>query len=298
MSTLFYRGGFHGFRLIIFMALSIVLMTVDQHQQSLKKLRSTLTTVITPIHYIVNSPAQFIDWLGVSFTAQKKLLAENADLQAQNLLLKTKLQTFMALENENTQLRALLQSSSRMDVRVQVAQLLLVDLEPFIEQIVLNKGEEDKVYVGQSVVDAYGLMGQVVQVDQSTSRVLLITDHRSAVPVQNNRNGLRGILVGKGAHKDLSLINIPRNADIRKDDVLVTSGLGGHFPAGYPVGIVQSVTVQPGDEFAIVSVAASAHLNSSRLVLLLWTPMEPVPPPLKKEEEEKTPAKAKSNRRR
>ncbi|CAN5277011.1 rod shape-determining protein MreC [soil metagenome] len=284
MSALFYRGGLHGFRLIIFMALSIVLMTLDQHQQSFKKIRSALTVLITPIQYIVNSPVQFIDWLGGNFTAQQKLLTDNANLQAQNLLLKTRLQTFITLENENSQLRALLKSSSRTGVRVLIAQLLSVDLEPFIDQIVINKGTNDNVYIGQPVVDANGLMGQIIQVGQLTSRVLLVTDRRSAIPVQNNRNGIRGILVGRGSDKNLSLIHISRNADIRKDDILVTSGLGGYFPIGYPVGVVQSVTSQPGDEFVSIAVEPSAHLNRSRLVLLLWTTTEQPVQAVKKEE--------------
>lgn len=225
--------------------------------------------VVAPIQYLVDRPVEFIRWLETNFMTQQNLLIENAQLRARQLLLYAKLQKVTALESENDQLRALLRSSTNIHEKVTVAQLLAVDLAPFTQQIVIDKGERDGVYVGQPVLDAYGVMGQIIAVGPLNSRVLLITDPRSAVPVQNSRNGNRAITTGLGFDGGMELINVPVTTDFRQGDFLVTSGLGGNYPPGYPVGIISKVHAS-SDKFSEISVTPASHVNQSRQVLLVW----------------------------
>ncbi len=245
-------------------------MTLDHQFNYFGRFRSVLSLVVAPMQYLVDRPVEFIRWVDTSFTTQQNLLVENAQLRARQLLLYAKLQKVLALERENEQLKALLRSSSNIHEKVTVAQLLAVDLAPYTQQIVIDKGERDGVYVGQPVLDAYGVMGQVIAVGPINSRVLLITDPRSAIPVQNNRNGNRAIASGLGFDGVLELINVPLTTDFRKGDYLITSGLGGHYPPGYPVGVINNVKLPPGGRFTNISLTPAAHVNQSRQVLLVW----------------------------
>lgn len=270
IKLLFRRSSFLGARLVILTILSCVLMTLDHHSDYFHEIRSTISVGIAPIQYMVDKPVEFIRWIETSFSSQQGLLVENAQLRARQLLLYAKLQKVLALERENAQLRALLKSSEHIQDKVTVAQLLAVDLAPYTQQIVIDKGQNDGVYIGQPVLDAYGVMGQVISVGPITSRVLLITDIRSAVPVQNNRNGNRAIAVGLGVDGHLDLANVPLTIDFKVGDYLITSGLGGLYPPGYPVGHIISIKRWPGDRFAAINVRPSAHVNQSRQVLLVW----------------------------
>ena len=153
-----------------------------------------------------------------------------------------------------------------------IAQILAVDLDPFSRRIVINKGTQDGVGVGQSLIDSNGIMGQIVTAGPVSSNALLITDPSHAMPVQVNRNGLRSVAVGTGTVNLLELTHIPNNADIRVGDLLVTSGLGGRFPSGYPVGRIVSVERDSGQPFARVNLTPSARLARNREVLLVWSP--------------------------
>lgn len=251
-------------------------MVLD-HQGQFQSVRSYLSTIVAPIEYLVNWPVQTINWIGSNFTSHRDLVAENADLRAAIMLLQAKQQRLLLLENENAELRALLKSSPQIgNSRIEIAQLLSVDSDPFVQQVVLNKGSRDDVYVGQPVLDATGIVGQIIEVGPITSRVLLITDTRSAVPVQVTRSGLRAIAQGTGIMGNLSLAHIPDTTDIRVGDMLVTSALGQRFPAGYPVGRVNSVTRSSGEQFAIIKVTPSTKLNRSNWVLLLWAERPPI----------------------
>jgi rod shape-determining protein MreC len=211
-----------------------------------------------------------INWIEINISGQHNLAVENAQLRTEQLMLRAKLQRLTALRAENDQLRALLSSSSKVGGKVLVAELMAVDLAPFTRQVVLNKGKRDNVTVGQAVLDAYGVMGQVIEVDRSSSRVLLISDSRSAVPVQSTRTGSRAIAVGQGVSNGLQLMFVPDTADFQVGDSLETSGLGKRFPMSYPVGIVSEVNHKAGERFSAITVYPSAHLDSSRQVLLVW----------------------------
>jgi len=264
--------------LLLFLLLSIVLMTVDHRYHHLESLRSALSVVVYPLRYVVNIPSEIGDWASQTFASRDTLQDDNRTLHTRNLLLKAQLQRMDALEAENTRLRELLRASKKVGERVLVAELLAVDTDPFTRLIVLNKGSSDQVYPGQPLVDAEGVMGQVVHVGPFTSTAMLITDPSHATPVLVNRNGLRAIAVGTGASGTLDLPHLPNNADIKPGDLLVTSGLGGVFPPGYPVGRVTKVEIDPSLPFANIEAEPAAHLERSREVLLVWTNHKRPPP--------------------
>lgn len=253
-------------------------MTVDHRYHHLESLRSALSVVVYPLRYVVNIPSEIGDWASQTFASRDTLQDDNRTLHTRNLLLKAQLQRMDALEAENTRLRELLRASKKVGERVLVAELLAVDTDPFTRLIVLNKGSTDQVYPGQPLVDAEGVMGQVVHVGPFTSTAMLITDPSHATPVLVNRNGLRAIAVGTGASGTLDLPHLPNNADIKPGDLLVTSGLGGVFPPGYPVGRVTKVEIDPSLPFANIEAEPAAHLERSREVLLVWTNHKRPPP--------------------
>ncbi|MBB71938.1 MAG: rod shape-determining protein MreC [Legionellales bacterium] len=266
---LFRQGSLFNFRFFLLLVLSVVLMVVDHRQHHLDKLRQALTTVIAPVQYVVDFPVDFFGWVTTSMATHKALVNDNANLRADNLLLKAQVQRILAVEKENSQLRALLQSSTKAGLQVHVARLLAVSTDAYVTEVVIDKGTNDGAFVGQPVLDANGVMGQVIQTSLLTSRVMLVTDPRSAVPVQDDRNGLRAIAIGTGAHRTLQLADITETANVEVGDTLSTTGLGLRYPSGYPLGKVVSVNHQPGEQFARVKVQPSARINQSRQVLLV-----------------------------
>jgi len=245
-------------------------MTLDHRQHTLEGIRSALSVVVYPMQVLVNAPFAMADWASESLSSHNALLSENRSLREKQLKLEFKLQKMAALETENQRLRALLQSSSRKWERVLIAELVSVDFDPFKHRILINKGSNDGVFEGHPVLDANGVMGQVNHVSPFTSTAILITDPSHATPVQINRNGLRTIALGTGEPDRLAIPNIPNNADIQEGDLLVTSGLGLRFPAGYPVATVTSVVRDPSEPFAQISATPLAHLDRAREVLLVW----------------------------
>lgn len=241
----------------------------------LREVRSVLSLAVYPMEYMVTIPGAAGEWMGESFTTREKLASEVLSLKTQQLLLSARLQKFAALEAENVRLRRMLDSSREVSEKVLIAELLSVDLEPFSRHIVLNKGSRHGIYEGQPVLDAKGIMGQVVHATPLTSSIILITDPNHAIPVSINRNGMRAIAVGTGTSDELELPHFPTNADVVVGDLLVSSGLGGRFPAGYPVGIVTKVKKDPGESFARVIAKPSAELERNNEVLLVWPNLQP-----------------------
>lgn len=221
------------------------------------------------MQYIVNAPIQFGARVAGNLTTRLILIEENVRITEENLLLSSKAQRFAALEQENQRLRELLDSSSTLQQNVIVADVLAIETTPWTRQIVVNKGTTQDVFVGQPLLDAYGVIGQISHVGPLSSTALLITDPRHALPVLINRSGLRAIAVGGDSPDELSLSFVSTNADIRTGDLVVTSGLGRRFPVGYPVGRVERVSLNPGDAFATIIVKPSAQVGHSREVLLL-----------------------------
>ncbi len=246
------------------------MMTIDHRQGHLEKVRSALSVFVYPLQYVANLPVTVTNWVSEALTTRDRLMEENALLRDEQLVLSSKIQKFEIIKAENERLREMLQSSERLDERVLIAELLAVDLQPFRHQIVINKGKREGVYDGQPIVDANGVMGQIVHVGPFSSTVLLLTDPTHAIPVQINRNGLRSVAVGIGQSHILQLEHLSNNVDIKEGDLVVSSGLGSRFPSGYPVGAVHDISRVPGEPFAKVTIIPSAQLEKSREVLLVW----------------------------
>ena len=256
--------------MLILSALSIALMVMDKRIDTFAQIRATLSMPLAPLQYVVNWPAQIVNHLQTAFSSHDSLVKENFDLKTEQLLLKAQIQRSAALESENNQLKALLRSSTEIQGKVLVARLMSVDTDPFVNQVTLDKGSGDAIFVGQPVLDANGVMGQIIHVGSLTSKVLLINDAHSGVPVQVTRNGVRAIAVGDVYTGKLRLANVPQTTDIRVGDILITSGLGENYPEGYPLGQVTSVIKDPGLQFMTIIVEPHAHLDRSREVLLVW----------------------------
>lgn len=246
-------------------------MTLDHKQQHLKTVRSVLSVVVSPIQYLVNLPVDMTRWFSEGLSSRQTLMEENTRLKSQQLLLQARTQKNTALELENRRLRKLLGSSFKVADRVLIAELYAIDLDPYKHLVRINKSSSDEVYVDQPVLDAYGVMGQVIEVSPVYSSARLITDPSHLIPVQVNRNGLRTIAVGTGNIRQLELPYLPNNADILPGDLLVTSGLGQIYPTGYPVATVEKIIHNPGQPFSTITAKPTAHLDRSREILLVWS---------------------------
>lgn len=252
------------------MFIAIALMVMDKRLESFASVRAAMALPLVPFQYIVSLPTQLIDNVKSIISTHDDLIAENLKLKTDQLLLRSQLQRLIAIESENNYLKALLRSSHQIKNKTLIAELLAIDLEPFVHQVILNKGSRDGVYVGQPVLDATGVMGQIIHAGPITSRVLLINDPHSGIAVQNARNGTRAIATGDSYSEKLRLMYVPKTADIKTGDIFLTSGLGDHYPEGYPVGKVLDVQSDPAHPFATIYLQPSAHLDSSRQVLLVW----------------------------
>lgn len=233
--------------------------------------RAVLSTISVPFYWVTSLPARVGEWGDQTLQTRAQLKEENGRLRTESLLLKGQLQQKAALRAENVRLRALLNSSALVQDDVLVAELIGIAPDPVRHLIILNKGANQGVYVGQPLIDASGLMGQVIEVGTVSSTVLLITDSTHSIPVQVNRNGVRAIAEGIGKLDELELRHVAATTDIKVDDLLVTSGLGRRFPVGYPVARVTEVSRDPGQAFATVRAVPNAALNRSRHVLLVFT---------------------------
>ncbi|MDA9272276.1 rod shape-determining protein MreC [bacterium] len=269
-SRLFAKRKYSSFRFIFALVLSFGLMIADYHYQSIGHVRSGFSTLVSPVQFAVDYPVRVMEWIRSLISSKTTLINENMRLRYQQTVLEAELQKFLSVRNENLELKELLSASSSASMRAMAAQILAVDTTSSRQLLVLDKGTRDGVLVGLPVLDAKGVMGQIIDVGLMTSTVLLISDSKCAVPVRNDRTGERAILVGTNNMGRLSLINLPKTSSIVKGDLLVTSGLGRRYPEGYPVGRVEDVKITSGDDFIKVSVSPVAWLNRSRLVLLIW----------------------------
>jgi len=258
-------------RVILASLAALGLIVADHRHHHLGALRTTLAVVVYPLQVLADLPVRLVRGAQDRLVDESLLRDRNEALRRENLVLNARLQQLHALESENMRLRDLLGSSFRIGERVLIAEILAVDLDPGRQQVVINKGSSSGVFVGQPVLDANAVMGQVVRTNPFSSTVLLITDSEHALPVELNRNGLRTIARGTGVGQELELLYIPKNADVRVGDLLVTSGMGGRFPRGYPVARVTAVWHDPNDPFTVVNAEPTARLDRSREVLLVWS---------------------------
>lgn len=252
------------------MILSLLLMVLDHRFKQTETLRGTLAVLTYPIQFLAQAPSAIGSWISETVQTRSNLQQTNRHLQRENLELKAELQQVAALRAENERLRDLLGSAYKIGNRVLVAELAAMDLDPFRQQVVIDKGSNSGVFEGQAVLDANAVMGQVIHTTPLNATVLLITDARHALPVLVLRNGLRTIAVGTGGINRLELPYLPNNADIQVGDLLVTSGLGGKFPPGYPVAKITTVERKPGKPFSVVIAEPLARLDRTREALLVW----------------------------
>jgi rod shape-determining protein MreC len=260
-----------GLRFLGLIFISILLMYVDNRDNHLDTVRTSVGAALYPVRVIVDAPVRLWNWLGSSTTSRNELELELNRLKAERLLTNGRLQKLNALEAENTRLRALLDARAKVRDRTRVAEIMSVDANPYNHSLVIDVGTQDGVMDGQALVDADGVVGQVIEAGLMTSQAMLISDTDHALPVEVNRNGLRTIVVGTGKIDQLELPFVVNNADIRVGDLLVTSGLGGAFPAGYPVAIVESVTRLPHEPYADVTATPAASLGQVREVMLIFS---------------------------
>lgn len=233
-----------------------------------------LTLLVTPLQWLVDIPSRVADNLSDVFVDRASLVRDNEQLRSDALELQQKTLLMEALSEENKQLRELLNARQRLDYDVKAVELIGINPDPFLHEVILNRGVEDGLAVGQPVIDAGGIMGQVLSLAHYTSRVMLITDARTAIPVEVNRSGFRTIALGKGLLDEIELSHVPSTSDIAEGDLLVTSGLGGRFPRGYPVAVVDEIIRDPGRPFLLVKAKPSARLDRSRQLLVIDYPNE------------------------
>ncbi len=260
-----------GARVIIFIVISILLMYFDHRENHLDAVRKGIGVAMYPVRVVVDAPMRLWQWFGEITTTRGELQTEVRRLRSERLLTNVRLQRLTALEAENARLRSMLDARTRVRDQVRVAEIMAVDANPYEHNLIIDIGERDGVYDGQAIVDANGVIGQVIKTGLMTSQAVLISDSDHALPIEVNRNGLRTIAVGTGEIDRLELPFLPNNADIRVGDLLVTSGLGGTFPSGYPVAVVNSVTRIPQQQFAAVTATPAAALDQVREVMLIWS---------------------------
>ncbi len=248
---------------------SIAMMVVDHRFQHLEVVRTNISLALSPLRFLVSLPATTGNWMNDWFTAQTELLEENAALKADGRILNARLQQLEVLAEENARLRKLLGASRKIADDVIVAELLSVDQNPYRQLIEINKGSSDGVEIGHAVIDDFGVMGQVIHVNPQSATTILISDPAHAIPVQFIRSGTRSVAFGRGSTRQLELRYLPATADIKIDDELVTSGLGGRFPANYPVATVTAINEDRVRGFVSVLAEPKARLDSSREVLVI-----------------------------
>jgi rod shape-determining protein MreC len=265
-------------RCVLYSLLALGLIIVDKRYDHLGKIRRLLSIVAYPVQVAVASPFEGWNWFRESVTTRDALRADKAKLESELRLAQFRLQRYEALETESQRLRALRDNTAGVSNQFIIGDIMDVDLDAFRERVLVDKGARDGVFVGQAVLDAGGVFGQVARVAQLTSEVILISDPAHAIPVQINRNGVRTIAVGTGDTNRLKLPYLPTSADVIVGDLLVTSGLGGGFPAGYPVGTVAEVKRDPAQSLADVDLRPAAALDRSRELMFVWLKPSPVLP--------------------
>jgi rod shape-determining protein MreC len=264
-------------RLLAYLALAIALIVLDHRGGWLAQLRARGQTAVQPLWWAASLPGRIGQDLSENAATRARLSEDNKTLRNALLISGARLSRLQAAAAENARLRGLLGASQRAGVDVQLAPILDIDLDPTRQRLVLDAGSRDGVQLGQSVIDAGGLLGQIIAVEAGTATVLLITDPDHAVPVVDARTGVRLVAYGTGRSDRMDLVNIPLSSDVKPGDLMVTSGLGGRFAAGFPVGTVMGLAPDDSRAFLVGRLRPAAQLDRGRDVLLLRH--APVPAP-------------------
>lgn len=251
-------------------AFSLILFLADSQFNLFASVRIYLNSLVSPVQYAADAPQKLFSALSENLMTRQALKERNQQLEKDNLHLQADRLLLTQLQNENKQLRELLNSERVFTNKRMIAEVMRLRSDPFTHQLLIDKGALDGVYLGQPVINEQGVVGQVSQVGSTTSRVLLIVDASHGIPVRVQRNDLTAIVHGSGAWNKLNVPFVQSNADLKEGDLLVTSGLGGRFPAGYPVATVTHFNYQEGALYADVTATPVALLDRSRYLLLLW----------------------------
>lgn len=270
MKPIFSRGPSLQLRLFLAVIVAIGLIVADSRLGTFVKIRNYMDTAVSPFYFLANGPRKVLDSVSETLATRQQLELENRALRQELLLKNSDILLLGQFKQENARLRELLGSPLRQDEHKMVTQVISTGSDPYSDQVVIDKGSDNGVYEGQPVISDKGVVGQVVAVAKVTSRVLLICDASHALPIQVLRNDIRVIAAGSGCADDLQLEHLPNNTDIRVGDVLVTSGLGGRFPEGYPVAVVSSVKVDNQRAYTVIQARPTAGLQRLRYLLLLW----------------------------
>lgn len=265
-----YNGSF-----FLLAMLAIGCLFLDTYTTWLRPLRVGSTLVASWLQLTVDYPQRVGEFIAALVSTKTNLVQDNIQLRYQQMVLEAKLQHFIALKAENSQLKALLQTTTQSQAKAIAARVLDVELSPVRQFLVLDKGWRDGVMINQAVLDARGVMGQIIDVGYMTSTVLLISDSKSGVPVRNHRTGEWGLVMGTNQSDALVLLNLPKTSPTQAGDIWVTSGLGGHYPEGYPVGTVLQLQRMAGEPFVQVAIAPIARLSQSQLVLVVLSDKKP-----------------------
>jgi rod shape-determining protein MreC len=270
MNPIFKHGPSPQHRLVLVLFCSALLIFFDHKMGSFEPVRGFLQSMVSPLQYLATTPKQMMNWASENLVTRNQLIEENQEYKINELRFSEQLMQLDNIKQENDRLRKLLASPLNVDIKVLLAEVLSVDSDPYTHQIVINRGANDGVYEGQPVLDDQGIVGQIQNVGTISSRVILITDVTHAVPVRVSRNGIRLIATGTGQIDRLTHNFVPHSFDIQEGDKLVTSGLGGKYPEGYPVASVVLVNQDESRTFAQVHSEPVAKIDRLRYLLLLW----------------------------
>lgn len=269
MNPIFNQGTSPVQRLTFVLICSAALIFFDHKMASFETARGYLQTLVSPLQYMANAPKQMMTWASENIVTRRQLMSENQDYREKELFFHEQALQLSIVRQENERLRSLLSSPVRGEIKKMFAEILSVDSDPYSHQVVINRGTTDGVYEGQPVLDEKGIVGQILHVGVSSSRVILISDISHAIPVRIQRNGLRLIASGSGQIDRLIHNFVPHSADVKEGDLLVTSGLGGKYPEGYPVSRVIFVRADESREFATIYSQPVAQIDRLRYMLLL-----------------------------
>lgn len=274
MNPIFGVGPSLPLRFSIAFVVSFFTITYDIYTDSSTQIRSYLNTLVSPIQYLASLPEQALDTTSKYAATKQSLLDENERLRQLQLIQNEKLQRYNMIMTENNKLRALLKTNPRVEARKSVAEIITVASNPFSYNVLIDKGSSEDVYESQPVLDDLGVVGQVTSVGNTNARVILLTDQTHAIPVRVSRNDVRGILNGTGDINRLELVNLPHGTDVKVGDKLITSGLGGIFPDGYPVAEITRILPDVSQPFMKVYAKPIAQVDRLKYVLLLWPQSE------------------------
>lgn len=269
MNPIFNQGTSPAHRLILVLCCSMALIFFDHKMASFETARGYLQSLVSPLQYMANAPKQMMTWASENIVIRQQLMEENQNFRENELFFHEQVMQLSIVRQENERLRSLLSSPVRGEIKKMFAEILSVDSDPYSHQVLINRGATDGVYEGQPVLDEKGIVGQILHVGVSSSRVILISDISHAIPVRIQRNGLRLIASGSGQIDRLIHNFVPHSADVKEGDLLVTSGLGGKYPEGYPVSRVVLVRADESREFATIYSEPVAQIDRLRYMLLL-----------------------------